>query len=393
MKGIGLSSVPMFIDHFFFGVGIGNWRVQYPSYQEWFWPDWELHRNLYQANAHNDYVEIVSELGLLGSIFFFWLIVAFFRTWLYVIRRLTADNFIILGPVIATLGISVSAVFSFPFKQPVPILFVMTYLALISCCYSFLQPSGVKAYFKIPYRSNFVRPVAAALLFIATITLFVYHYNLYISELNYRTSVSSLKAGQYRNAYNAAKKAYEHNPIRSDLLWLEGTSQLRLGDIDAAIANYKKVLQDYPDSPNTLNNLATAYRAQGNIMAALETYQHLVRIQPSNMQLKINYGITLARLGYNLQAEPYLDAALIHNQSLLAGSQDWWAEKKKKLVAAGKNIRKPLVLIALEKKIEKIQKWKKKIESDRIKQEQGLKQETKTTKETSPGKEKETKKQ
>ena len=128
-------------------------------------------------------------------------------------------------------------------------------------------------------------------------------------------------------------------------------------------------------------------------MAALETYQHLVRIQPSNMQLKINYGITLARLGYNLQAEPYLDAALIHYQSLLKRAQDWWARKKEKLVAKEKNTRRPLALITLEKKIEKIQKWKNKIENDRIKQEQSLKQETKTTKETSPGKEKETQKQ
>lgn len=359
-----INSLPMFIDHFFFGVGLGNWRVFYPTYQEWFWPDWELHKNLYHANAHNDYVEIVSELGLFGSIFFFWLIVAFFRTWIYVTRRLTEENFIILGPVIATIGISVSSMFSFPLKQPVPILFVLTYMALISCCYSFLQSSGSKAHYKVPYKGTVTRYAAAAVLFVTTIFMFVYHYNLYISELNYRASVSSLNAKQYRNSYQAAVRAMQHNPMRTELLWLEGTSQLRLGDTDSAIENYKKVLAAYPNSSNTLNNLATAYSIKGDTFSSIGTYQKLISLQPSNMKQKFNYVRMLIRLGYNKQAEPYLNEVLQYSLARQATGRRWWEKEKERLLSLGRVARRPLLLTALEKRVKWMEKWKKKIEEE-----------------------------
>lgn len=371
---IWLNSIPMIIDHFFFGAGIGNWRVLYPTYQEWFWPDWELHRNLYHANAHNDYVEIISEFGLFGSILFFWLIFAFFRTWIYVARRSTGRNFIILGPVIAIFGIGTSAVFSFPLKQPVPILFVMVYLGLISCYYSFLQPASAKAYFKVPYKNMIVRPLMAAFFLIATTFLFIYNYNLYISELNYRSSVSSLRLGKYRNSYNAARIAQQHNPWRPELLWLEATSQLRLGDTDTAIDNYKKVLASYPNSPNTLNNLATSYNIKGDTAAALEVYRQLVDTQPSNMQLKFNYTMMLLRLGYGNHALPYVNETLKHYQSALAQQTARWMKQEQALHAAGQPIVKPATYTSLEKRVHNLQYWKQKIEAQQQTQQKSAAQ-------------------
>ena len=63
-----------FSDHPLFGTGPGTTRWVYPRYRNPDSPD-----NLQVSHFHNDYIEFLSETGLVGMFFFIWLCVSYFR--------------------------------------------------------------------------------------------------------------------------------------------------------------------------------------------------------------------------------------------------------------------------------------------------------------------------
>ncbi len=282
------NSIPMFKDHFLIGVGLGNWTVHYATYQGRLAPDMYLMNNQYHANAHNDYVEVLCELGIIGFALFIWVIVSFFR----VAGRLLSDRneecFLLTLPIAtAIMGIGINAVFSFPLKQPVPILMVFVYLAVLSNLHGAFFKGGKERVFSLPPAP--VRGVATAFAVFAALGLFELQRNWYHSEHHYHNAVISLGNGDYQNALIEAERSYGFNPMRMNLLWLQATSLLQLGrekSYQEAVEMLEKVTQAYPYSANTLLNLSAGYRAVGKQENAIENLAQLASVQPINMPLK-----------------------------------------------------------------------------------------------------------
>ena len=64
------NSLMLWIDHPVFGVGFGGYDASYPPYQEahaWFRDATILRSaNVYAGSAHNEYLQVLTELGLVG---------------------------------------------------------------------------------------------------------------------------------------------------------------------------------------------------------------------------------------------------------------------------------------------------------------------------------------
>ena len=305
------NSIPMFRDNFLVGVGLGNWTVHYATYQSWFKPDKSLMRNQYHANAHNDYIEILCELGIIGFALFIWVIVSFLRVILRLLNDPHKDYFLIaMGLILAVAGIAVNAMFSFPLKQPVPIFMVMIYIAVLSNVYGLSIEAGrdyALSMPAIPFRGLMV--VLAAL---ATAGLFGLQYNWYKSELYYRTAVISLQSQKYREAYAAAKRAHELNPLRTNLLWLEATALMHTSwrkNTEDILEKLKQVDRARPYSSSTLLNLAEAYKRAGHLEEWMETMERLISVQPTNTWLKYRYGSALVYADKRAQGEEQLREA------------------------------------------------------------------------------------
>ena len=286
------NSIPMFRDNFLIGVGLGNWTIHYAKYQSWFKPDKSLMQNQYHANAHNDYIEILCELGIIGFALFIWVVVSLFKLFMRLLNDPHEEYFLIATALIlAVMGVAVNAVFSFPFKQPVPIFLIMVYIAILSNIYGISIENGREYAWSLP--SLPFRVSAMALAALLTTGLFSLQYNWYKSELYYRTAVISLKEHKYSNAYAASKRAYELNPLRTSLLWLKATALLQtnwranLGDI---IRMFNQVEQARPYSSSALLNLAQTYRRAGRMDEALQVVERLASVQPTNAWVRYQHG-------------------------------------------------------------------------------------------------------
>ena len=325
-----MNSIPMFREHFLIGVGLGNWTNHYSIYQSWYAPDRSLLKNEFHANAHNDYIEILCELGIIGFALFIWLVVSLFR----VVGRLLADlheeSFLLsMALILAIMGIAVNAVFSFPLKQPVPIFIVMVYIAVLSSLYGRALQADHNLVMPLPTLP--FKAAAALLVILATTGLFVLHYNWYQSELHYRNSVIALQGSNFRSAYQEAHKAHQWNPLRTSLLWVKATALLQLrhrrsmGDV---VEMLEKVDRSRPYMSSTLMNLSSAYSHTGRHREAAEAMGRLVKVQPSKEFARFRYGIALFNAHEYERAIDELQLAREHYQLSIDRGGD--LEKAKK---------------------------------------------------------------
>ena len=110
------NSLQLFIDHWFFGVGIGNWPIYFPSYGLTLW---RLRQGeVIMQRPHNDFIENFNELGLLGGLSF---------TLLLVYPLLKKSNYKYMN--ILNCGLIcyfVISLFSFPQERIIPSLLFLT---------------------------------------------------------------------------------------------------------------------------------------------------------------------------------------------------------------------------------------------------------------------------
>ena len=280
---IWLNSIPMFVDHFFLGVGFGNWITQYSRYQAWYKQDSKLLKNQFHANAHNDYVEFICEFGIVGILLFIWVMVGLFRVMVKVLSNKKESTFSILalGPVTALLAIGIDANFSFPLKQPVPIMIVFVYISMLCCIYCIRQGEGWWHVVTLP--AKLYTQASAVVFTLITTVLLNLQYQWYQSELQYRIAVTSLKSdapGAAKRTIQAARQAYKYNPFRTRLLWLEGTSLLKLNSVEEGLAKLEQALDAYPYSDSTIVNLVSSYYYRKEFNKALYLLRELEKVRP-----------------------------------------------------------------------------------------------------------------
>ena len=304
------NSIPMFKDHFLVGVGMGNWTKHYGAYQNWYKPDKSLMIGQHHANAHNDYVEILCEFGIIGFALFLWLIAALFRA----MGRLLASRdkkcyLLTIAVVLAVMGIGMNAAFSFPLKQPVPIFIMMVYIAVISNMYGAKFEVGRE--YVLPRPPKPVIGVAVVVAIIAAAGLFVLQYNWYFSEIHYRNAVVSLRQANYKNTRIEARRAYELNPLRADLLSLALSSLLASNPPESnkeeIVSMLEAVVASRPYLPHSMLSLAQAYANVGRYNDAAEILGRMVKVQPSMFEFRFKYGVLLFNAGRHGEAIKVLE--------------------------------------------------------------------------------------
>jgi O-antigen ligase len=105
---VTLDTLAMVRDYPILGVGLGSFRVAFPRYQSF--PDSKI-----WDHAHNDYVEILSETGLLGGLLLLGALLLFFRlAFRHLKEKLkTETGRIQLGAALGACGLLVHSLFDF----------------------------------------------------------------------------------------------------------------------------------------------------------------------------------------------------------------------------------------------------------------------------------------
>ena len=303
-----------------FGVGLGNWVVEYPFYHTRVIPDYEMSEAIQHINVHNDYLEFVSEMGIPGGALLGWVGWMVFksasRVWTWADEGLSGDDRLMLVGVLAAIaGICFDAIFSFPFQQPVPLFLTVVYLCIFG---AFEKRDGhgdresgrpANTWTIVSHRGALV--TAGALSVALSVAALFLNIRWYDAEVEFRKATISSQRGQDYRMLLSGKRAHDLNPIRNRLQNFVAMGHMRRGEVQQAVVAFEKVLGDYPNLIHTLNNAALAYIRSSRYEDAERILRHLVTIRPHSRKGNKNLGVVLfSHLGRPREALPYFKKAV-----------------------------------------------------------------------------------
>lgn len=294
-------------DHPLIGVGAGNWMVFYPKYQTSKAIDREMSEAIQHINAHNDYLEIFADLGLIGML----LLLSVFGSAAFLSLRnfyQNTDNpnrYVLLGVLLAATGIAINAIGSFPMKQPAPIMLICIYLAIIAAENARWKNTKI-----LTLKVKPIGIIGAAIGLLATSSVFALHYQWNQSEIFFRLATISSHRQNYHDMMRYGKLSHDHLPLRDRMFNFVGIGHLRTGNPSEAAKYLELVKKSYPYRNNTLQNLGYIYLELAdrdrknkntvsyinNLLNAVKNLSKLVEIRKDNARAMSNLGIAYYRL-------------------------------------------------------------------------------------------------
>jgi len=128
-------TVLMIKDRPLLGSGIGTYKYNTLKYQAKFF-DQGQNRSLYPhgfaTKAHNEYLQLWAEMGIVGLGIFIWLIISYFSCGLKILRKIKDEyrQGIIIGLMGAVVAVLVDSIFGFPLHLPATVVLFWLALAL-----------------------------------------------------------------------------------------------------------------------------------------------------------------------------------------------------------------------------------------------------------------------
>ncbi len=279
-----------------FGVGLGNWVVEYPAYHSRVIVDHEMSESIQHINAHNDYLEFAAELGFIGVALLAgiaWRVGAVAKRML--ISQSGDRRYLMLGVLLAVIGICFDAIFSFPFQQPVPLFLMIVYLGIVAANErgGDAPAAGEKGDVLAVVSNRTALLSAGAALSALSLAALLLHIRWFESEVEFRKATISSQRGQDYRMLLSGKRAFELNPLRDRMQNFIAMGHLRRGEIDQAIDAFEKVLDGYPHLIHTLNNAAMAYIRGKRFAEAHDVLRHLVEVRPQSAKAHKNLAVVL----------------------------------------------------------------------------------------------------
>ncbi|MEW5734784.1 MAG: O-antigen ligase family protein [Thermodesulfobacteriota bacterium] len=291
------NTLVMVKEHLLLGVGLGNHKLVYPLYARRAVIEKKFSELSQLMNVHNDYLQALVEVGIIGFAFLVWFFVVMVRTFVFLLKKAEPDKKLFtIAMMTGALGLFVDAFFSFPFQRAIPPVFFATYLGIMSAYRNELK--GSKA-----FSANWKAAPALALILVAG---FVYAVRLnarWMKADEYYLAVTSLeKAENWSGVKYYANLAIQENPNRAKVLSYMGRAYIETGDFKDGAASLEKVVAAYPHHMNALLNLGVAYGSLEEYEKALDAYKKVLRIKPDYAKAHNNLANIQMRMGKNQEA-------------------------------------------------------------------------------------------
>jgi len=288
------NTLEMILDHPVIGVGIGNHKLQYPLYIHRAVKEKVFSEEAQLTNVHNDFLQLMSETGVVGVAFLAWVIAAVCLAVVSLLRdrELSNRRFLVAAVFVGMTGMCVNSMVSFPFQRSIPPVVLGAYLA-------FAAVQRAPARLRL---SKAVFWVLAAAFFAACLLAGRTYARWIAADDHYLTMISAEKAELWPRVIQEAEIAYRFNPHRKKIMSYMGRALIETGRPKEGIEAISKVLAAYPNHMNALLNLGVAYAASGQPEKALETYDKVLRIKPDYAKVHNNIGNVLVKQGKTREA-------------------------------------------------------------------------------------------
>lgn len=311
------NSLYLIRDHWLIGVGIGNWYVQYPRYQQAWLKDSLLSEKIATRYAHNDFIQLIAELGIVGLALITLIIVLTLRAaWRLLQQPDAYTRAAVIGLLSALIGIILNAQFSSPLQRPVPSYLLLVFIGLLVWLewHSKPLPSGTEWQFRFKPIVYWL-PVMAFCVFLV-IESSALHYRQLMANRYYWKAKAAINQKEYRQAVFLGSLAYRLNPGRKRLLNMVGGSHLYLKQYKKAATALEQVRRAYPYMHHSLFNLSYAYEKMGKLAKSLQIMSILYKIQWQNTTHVVRIAKLFYKRGEAIKAREWAQKALSRGEPL-----------------------------------------------------------------------------
>jgi tetratricopeptide (TPR) repeat protein len=330
--GTWIQSLGMIADHPLKGVGIGNWDAEFLRYAG---PTLAQDGGLF-GRPHNDYLWVVTELGLPGLILFLWILGGgLWLVWRLLSESKDREELILLTALGAgIIAISVHAFFSFPRERMsatvIPFLLLgwiaaldarslaqdsprprrtwrpalLLALSLIALVPTIQVARSYRAYFWADAYRTFDRYEESLNAINAAIGFGVVDYRFY--ELK---ALIHHKMNNPQAALEASERLLEYHPYNPWSFHKVGLFQLELENFEAARVAFLEAVRYAPGVGRIRRDLGQAYEGLGFADSALASYETALKVISSDALLRTKLASLLADQGAFDQAQEHIAAA------------------------------------------------------------------------------------
>ena len=303
------NTLHMGMEHPLKGVGVGNFPVFYPRYVRSSVVDPLFSARWQAGRAHNDYVQIFAELGLIGVFFLGWLLFALMKTSIALLGEEPKGElrYLLMAVLVALGGLSVSAFWSFPFQRVTTTFVFATYLGLLgghSATRSLENEESHHPKASITL-SSWATTAGTAVALLLLLILLPFQYNRLRADGYYRRANAAFYAGISADVISQAGEASRYHPGRTDFLSKVGSAHFEMGNTETAIKTIEEFLRAYPYHMNAHHNIGVAYFKNGDLDRAFQHFNRVFEIVPG-------YGKSHLFVAQIHEKRNELDKALAH---------------------------------------------------------------------------------
>jgi tetratricopeptide (TPR) repeat protein len=264
------------------GVGLGNHPVFYPRYALKAVPDPLFSAGRELDFAHDDYLQIAAELGIVGLGLALLLVVSVLGRG----RAGVAGNPFRFAALAGIVGILVEALFGFPAYRAQPPLVAALFAALL------LGESG-RILLPLGRRFGLVLVLGTALL---ALGVAVIETRSFLADRHIERMMAAATRGKTAAVRAEAEAAHDLDPSRKEPLFYLGDVFLAAGEPDHAAEVLAQEVELYPNERVALGNLGLAYEGVKSREKALEADRRLEAIDPRDAALHARMTVLLESL-------------------------------------------------------------------------------------------------
>lgn len=273
------NSLKMIKDHPFFGAGLNNWKLLFPSYGVQ-GTEIIVSGGMNFEHPHNDYLLIVAEQGIIGLLIYLWFFIYVLNVVLKQVRRSEKQEFIyvILWALISFMFVSL---FSYPRSRiytPAALMILIGYLFSGNNSQT-NQLFTIKKYYFILFSM------------ISFCSLIVFWSRLQSEIAAKDMMVSRVKqnfARVIRSANTINQYFYPVEINTTSIEWYIGMANFYSRNIPEALIHFQRAFQITPYHLRTLNDLATTYEQNGQPDKAIQFYTKAIQVSPSFDEGRLN---------------------------------------------------------------------------------------------------------
>lgn len=247
----------VFPDNPLVGVGMANIEVEFPRYYTEFLEGMTIRNNTRVVRTHNDWVQALVDLGVIGFVLLNWLLIQIVRTAYFGLKysKNRDDFYLWIATGIGFVGYGVEMFFAFPLEVPTSSLWLF-FAAGLSASYTRILQSEAegnvaKGYYVIDLHSpSWKTPAmwtAFAILAGTVLMMEKYAYDFLVAEVRNKEARVYKRYQKWDEANGLLTEAIEHYPWMEGYYYDRAVVKMQQNNLDEALADLRMTSQLVPN--------------------------------------------------------------------------------------------------------------------------------------------------